>query len=211
MRLNRSFFVVLSGLMAIAALALLIQDRLSERPVAAAEMDRSAGENAEKSSGPPPLIIDTGAPLLLEEPGETDNSPSESAAKTIADNSACFVCHVNYSEEPLARDHAKAGLGCVDCHGDSFAHRNDENNTTPPDTMYPSNKIVSFCHECHATHDAPAVDVIALYLERGLSKSDPAKIVCTDCHGEHRLQVRTVRWNKETGKLITGSGQPPEQ
>jgi len=26
---------------------------------------------------------------------------------------------------------------------------------------------------------------------------------CTDCHGiDHRMQVRTVRWNKATGELI---------
>lgn len=209
MRVNLLFFVALSALMAVAASVFLIHGPVSERELAAAEADPNAGANAEKSSGPSPLVVDTEAPLLLDELAETEDSSSEKTAEAIADNSACFVCHANYAEEPLARDHAKAGLGCVNCHGDSFAHRNDENNTTPPDTMYPANKIDPFCRECHATHDAPAVDVIALYLKRCPSKSDPAKIVCTDCHGEHRLQVRTVRWDKETRKLMTGSGETP--
>jgi hypothetical protein len=26
--------------------------------------------------------------------------------------------------------------------------------------------------------------------------------VCTDCHGSHKLKVRTRMWDKETGKLI---------
>ncbi len=30
--------------------------------------------------------------------------------------------------------------------------------------------------------------------------------VCTDCHGEHRLKVRTRRWDKETGKLVSDDG-----
>jgi hypothetical protein len=25
---------------------------------------------------------------------------------------------------------------------------------------------------------------------------------CTDCHGEHRLTIRTRQWDKNTGKLI---------
>ena len=25
---------------------------------------------------------------------------------------------------------------------------------------------------------------------------------CTDCHGDHRLRLRTVRWDKKTGKLL---------
>jgi len=33
-------------------------------------------------------------------------------------------------------------------------------------------------------------------------KTDPDKIVCTDCHGEHRMKVRTIIWDKKTGKLL---------
>jgi hypothetical protein len=210
MKVNVRFFVALFALTAIAALAFLIRGSLNERKVAAAEANPEAGEDAEKSSGLSPLVVDTGAPLLLNEPVETESPSFEKTAEAIADNSACFVCHANYAEEPLARDHAKAGIGCLDCHGDSFPHRNDENNTTPPDIIYPADRIAPSCRECHATHDVPAVEVIALYLKRCPSKRDPTKVLCTDCHGEHRLEVRTVRWDKETRKLITGSGEPLE-
>ena len=32
--------------------------------------------------------------------------------------------------------------------------------------------------------------------------SDAKDIVCIDCHGQHRLKIRTVRWDKQTKELI---------
>lgn len=164
---------------------------------------RPAGSDESESearSSPPPLVVDTSEPLLLEEP--TDEQIAASMTKAATENMACFVCHGNYRDEFLAESHAAANIGCVNCHGESFAHRNDENNTTPPETMYPAEKIDPFCQGCHRTHDVPAGKVVARWKERGIDKSDPAQIVCTDCHGEHRMKVRTVIWDKETGKLL---------
>jgi len=158
----------------------------------------SAAEE-KKKAGPPPLIIDMSSPLLLAEPTET---PDKKVHK--ADNSACYVCHANYEEEEMVGWHAVEDTGCVDCHGDSFAHRNDENNTTPPDVMFPAAKIAENCAECHDEHDVPARKVIARLLERCPEKTDAKTLVCTDCHGHHRLKLRTVVWNKKTGELITG-------
>jgi cytochrome c553 len=151
------------------------------------------------SSKPPPLEVDTKTPLLLDEP--TVNSASKT--KVAADNTACFVCHANFATELLASAHGKVGVGCVTCHGDSFAHRNDENNTTPPETMYPSAAIDSACLACHPRHDVSAQKVIARWQQQAQAKTDPTTIICTDCHGQHRLSVRTVRWDKKTGKLIS--------
>jgi hypothetical protein len=39
-------------------------------------------------------------------------------------------------------------------------------------------------------------------VERSLDKTDPKRIVCTDCHGEHRMKVRTVLWDKKSGTLL---------
>ena len=154
-----------------------------------------------KKSDLPPLIIDDDEPLLLlEAPEEEEKSALETNA--LAESQACFVCHVNYQKEPLAAGHAKMGFSCVTCHGDSFAHRNDENNTTPPDRMVPPDHIEKMCKECHKTHDAPAIKVIARWQKRCAHKTDPKTIVCTDCHGQHRLKVRTVQWDKKTGKLL---------
>ena len=34
----------------------------------------------------------------------------------------------------------------------------------------------------------------------------PVRWICTDCHGQHRMKVRTRVWDKETGKLIKDDG-----
>jgi len=149
---------------------------------------------------PPPLVVNKDAPLLLEDaPAEKPKDEEE----VKADNSACYVCHTNYQTEEFVQWHAKEDVGCIDCHGKSYAHRNDEDNITPPDKMYaPEDMEKKCCAECHDEHNAPAAEVIARWQERCPAKTDPKAIVCTDCHGEHRLAFRTVWWNKKTGELI---------
>ena len=119
-----------------------------------------------------------------------------------ADNSACYVCHGNYEGEELALVHATKDIGCAKCHGESYDHRNDEDNVTPPDVMFASDEIGKACKRCHKTHDAPAAKVITRWQERCPAKDDPRQIVCTDCHGKHRLDFRTVWWDKKTRKLV---------
>jgi hypothetical protein len=161
---------------------------------------RAAENEDQKSGGPPPLVIDRGAPLLLEDPPEVD--PLAVPLGPVADNTACFVCHTNYEEEEFADAHAKANVGCMECHGKSLAHRDDEDNITPPDTMYPPENIQANCEKCHDEHDVAPVDVITRWQERCASKTDPKEIGCMDCHGYHRLNHRTVRWDKLTGELL---------
>lgn len=143
----------------------------------------------------PPLSIEH----LLDE--ELPESPKEKE-EILADNSPCLVCHGNYQEEQFALVHAKADVGCADCHGESYEHRNDEDNITPPDTMYAEADIGPACAKCHETHDAPAAAVIARWRECCPAEADAEKLVCTDCHGKHRLKFRTVSWNKKTRELI---------
>ena len=154
------------------------------------------------------MVVDTSAPLLLEEPGEGQEAPSSEVTGATAGNAACFVCHANYRAEFLVDRHATAGIGCANCHGDSLAHKNDENNTTPPQTMYAADKIDPFCRGCHTAHDVSPEKVVARWMERGLDKINPDKIVCTHCHGDHRMKVRTVIWDKSSGELLrTNKGQ----
>jgi len=160
----------------------------------------SAGDEAGGAKAPPlpALKVDRSAPLLLDEP-----PAKEAKSQTfLRINDACFVCHGNYREEPMAVSHAKNEVSCIDCHDASLAHRNDEDNVTPPDKMYPVAKIDASCAECHDTHDVPAREVLKRWQERCPQKTDFAQIVCTDCHGNHRLTRRTVRWNKATGELL---------
>jgi len=169
--------------------------------------DRPAPKN--KPGGLPPLKVDRGAPLLLDEPAPSKRPKPKGP---VADNQSCFVCHTNYQDETMAAVHADNNVGCMKCHGESIAHRNDENNTTPPDAMFPAAKIELNCITCHETHDAPAKKVLALWKERSAKCLVPGEILCTDCHGEHRLSLRSVRWDKATGRLLTGAKpttQPP--
>jgi hypothetical protein len=137
---------------------------------------------------------------LAEAPAK--GKPAAKNHKPPADNHACFVCHANYDGEPMSERHAKAGIGCVECHGQSTAHRNDEDNITPPDRMYPADAIDKACHHCHQTHDVPARAVLAHLQRRSLTAKDPKELNCTDCHGKHRLEHRSVQWDKKTGKLL---------
>jgi hypothetical protein len=160
-----------------------------------------AAENPpEESGGLPPLVVNKEKPLLLEggEPGE----PKEELTGAMAENAACYCCHTNYKEEPFVQWHAKEDVGCMECHGKSYDHRNDEDNITPPDIMYALEDVDKSCGKCHDEHDAPATKVIARWQERCPAKSDPRQIVCTDCHGQHRLRFRTIWWNKKTRELI---------
>lgn len=132
-----------------------------------------------------PLLLED-APLLLEagaEGGQYDDG---------ADNSRCHVCHINYVAEAIAVTHARAGIGCADCHGESDAHIADESwasggNGTAPDRMFRMDEINGFCMGCH-----PAATLTGAVHESIVSGTDDR--VCTDCHGEHRLVTRRCKW-----------------
>jgi hypothetical protein len=181
------------GIVAMVVVASLATIWSTAPNLAAAEVPQAPAAKG----GLPPLKVDRGAPLLLEEP----KAKKTTKKGPVADNQACFVCHANYQEEELVTVHADNNVGCIKCHGESLPHRNDENNTTPPDKMYPATAIDKMCGECHDEHNAPAKKVLARWQER-CPKKGADQIVCTDCHGDHRLKLRTVRWDKATGKLL---------
>ncbi|MBE0536963.1 MAG: hypothetical protein IH624_14970 [Phycisphaerae bacterium] len=170
----------------------------AQRESPAGEPDAPAASEAAPLPPLPLLVVDADAPLLLDDHAE----PEHAAPVDGADNSHCLVCHANYRQESLAVRHARAEMGCVVCHGESFAHRNDENNTTPPERMFARDVIDDACGKCHKGHDVAPGKVIARFRKRGLDASDAGTVVCTDCHGDHRLKVRSVLWNKKTGELL---------
>lgn len=113
----------------------------------------------------------------------------------IANNKACHVCHLNYADEPLAVSHAKKGVGCVDCHGDSEKHLGDEAAVIAPDQIYDTGNNKACCMECHEKADLNRKCLSALdYKEGGKD--------CTDCHGSHRLNKRQRKWDPKTRKLL---------
>jgi hypothetical protein len=136
-----------------------------------------------------------------------DSGPKKAESSFVA-NPFCEACHADFDEEELAVKHELFGIGCERCHGESLRHRSDEANITPPEIMYPKEKINPMCMMCHPRDD---IDYLADHrpiLEAGLSvfESQPSgtnvKKYCTDCHGsKHRMNTRTTRWDKYTGAL----------
>ena len=132
----------------------------------------------------------------------------QSGIKGFVANVFCSACHYGFSDEELALTHEKAGIGCERCHGESERHRSDEDNITPPEIMYPKAKINPTCMMCHPRHEISNVTSHKELLSGAKTVFDSAdeggdQIYCTDCHArQHRINVRTIRWNKETGELI---------
>ena len=124
--------------------------------------------------------------------------------KAPADNSRCQVCHINFADEPFAVKHAKHGVGCEKCHGPSDAHASDENNITPPDILYPHDKVNVVCLNCHTKTRLAQVDEHEKVLKDPASSKDR----CMDCHGKHKMARRTVRWDKVTRKVLPREDKP---
>jgi len=158
------------------------QSEIVQKPQAGGEIVvKPAGESEA------PLLLDDEPLLLLDD--ELDAGQSDGPE---ADNSRCFVCHINYMQEDIAVIHARADIGCAGCHGESDEHIADESwasggNGTAPEIMYPRPKINPFCMGCHAKDKIDTDQHKSLF-------ANFEKTVCTDCHGSHRLEVRKCKW-----------------
>jgi hypothetical protein len=167
-------WALVAGL-AVAALASCQPQEVRQGP----EKPRAGGAG---SKAPEPL-------LLLDGGEKTPAGPAGPAA----DNSRCFVCHLNYVQESIAVVHAKANISCAKCHGDCDAHIADESwasggNGTAPGIMYPREKVNPFCLGCHAKEKLSAMRHAA-FLAGAVKETS-----CTDCHGKHRLATRKCKW-----------------
>ena len=126
---------------------------------------------------------------------DAPKKPIDYKKAPLIDNSRCYVCHINFEEEMLVRSHAwSGGAGCEKCHGASDDHCGDENHETPPDIMYAKEKIAAACWECHPEVKPP----------KGFKPTvaEDAKKVCTECHGQHRIEKRIRKWDRVTRKLV---------
>lgn len=110
------------------------------------------------------------------------------------DNSRCYVCHLNFEDEPLVQVHAYAAVTCEKCHGSSDDHCGAENHDIAPDLIYSKAKIAPMCWRCHPQVRPP----------EGWRPARPeeASKGCLECHFSHRLERRDREWDKETRALI---------
>ena len=153
-----------------------------------------------KPAGLKPLKVNKSAASRLSDgPIKTPSKPGNGPC---SDNTSCYVCHGNYQGEELVEQHAAENIGCIKCHGESAAHRNDEDHRTPPDVMFASKDIGPMCAKCHETHDTPAAKVIARWREKCPARTNPTELLCTDCHGDHRLKFRSYWWDKQTRAYV---------
>jgi len=120
------------------------------------------------------------------------------------DNYKCYDCHayLQREKEPLVVRHEAVGVGCVKCHGTSQAHMDDESEATAPDKIFAKSAINASCRKCHS--EAKMKKVVSH--KPWYAGKDPAKEVCTDCHGKHRVPDRKKKWDKKTRKLIWRDG-----
>jgi len=142
------------------------------------------------------LVVGAGLTALYVIPGcANDAWPPAPGWKKVAakpvNNADCLTCHMDFKAELIAVRHAKAGIGCTSCHGDSLAHGDDEFNITPPDVMFGRAEIKHLCQTCHKTHRTGAA--YAAFVKKWHSKRRPNgrmildDSVCTDCHGKHAV------------------------
>jgi len=112
-----------------------------------------------------------------------DDSPE---IDPLSVNAACYVCHMTFIREELSKVHFKQKVTCIECHGLSAGHANDEDiGATPPDMTFKRKEVDASCGKCHQEHDVPARKVIARWLKRG---RPPLPAICTDCHGAHKIE-----------------------
>ena len=145
----------------------------------------------------------------VQKPTEEAAAETQAAEKTFTANVFCAACHYTFANEELAKTHEEAGIGCERCHGESERHRSDEDNVTPPEIMYPKDKINPTCMMCHPRHEIEHVDHHEQLLAgaKTIFDSDSEtkgwQLYCTTCHAkEHRVNLRTIKWNQATGELL---------
>ncbi|MHC4594354.1 MAG: multiheme c-type cytochrome [Planctomycetota bacterium] len=160
--------------------------------------------------------------LIDKSPGKpTEEAPIEQQAvaeqaehEFFVANPFCAACHYGFDDEELAFKHELAGIGCERCHGESERHRSDEDNITPPEIMYPKARINPTCMICHPRGEinhvrehkpllAGAKTIFDPEIDDTASGAHGHPRYCTDCHAKrHRINVRTIQWNKATGELL---------
>jgi hypothetical protein len=142
------------------------------------------------------LLVLAGCVAALRGPA---NPPVETIAGMVP-NDLCHICHIPFSEEPLAVSHAKGKVWCQTCHGPSGPHmENEKIGATRPDKVFRGSQVDRMCSRCHERRDHPKVPAGIRATRLAESKKLQTEIkghpveptgVCTDCHGRHWAPTR---------------------
>jgi hypothetical protein len=97
--------------------------------------------------------------------------------------SSCAVCHVDATDQWTGTVHDRSAVGCVECHGPSHGHVEDENNEVLPDEVFVRADVDRLCAECHRCGRTPVTS------NQAASLPHVTPPVCTDCHTAHRFCV----------------------
>ncbi len=102
-------------------------------------------------------------------------------------NADCCMCHQPFLGEQLSARHAKHGIACADCHGESRAHSTDEKFRAPPDVTFKPRDVDKYCLRCHSPHEPkrPPSKSLAVTHPKILGTEAPNR--CTACHGRHKI------------------------
>ncbi len=128
-----------------------------------------------------------------------------SSEETPADNTFCVVCHLDLKKELIAAKHLEQDITCMQCHGSSTEHMQDEMLMTKPDILFGRTEVEPMCCECHETHQNP--DAVEAFRKEWLGKhrengrAITQNAVCTDCHGTHNIVT-------EMGTLAKATVEP---
>ena len=186
---SRMSRAVVGAVGAIALAGLLVLSSLAQSPKADADQQKAVPSVEKKT-----------------EPTDAEDSDDGAMIDPLGPNSACYVCHTTFVWEELATVHLPEKITCIECHGLSAAHANDEDiGATPPDIIFKREKIDASCVECHEEHDVSARDVIERFIDRKPPSSPP---VCTDCHGTHKIERPEEEEAEEKEKEVATSAQP---
>ncbi len=107
------------------------------------------------------------------------------------DNRLCLVCHELLAEEEISHKHEVKNILCIDCHGQSRLHMEDEMLMTKADVLFGRTEADPFCLCCHPVHKEPAK--VEAFREEWRGRDRPngrvvtSSSICTDCHGTHNI------------------------
>lgn len=92
MKKDNGFLKIFAVLLMLSIVSLLSCICTTESGPAETQTATVIENEATTSGGLPPLVIDTSAPLLLDEPSEEEQAFAAAGTQAANENSACFVC-----------------------------------------------------------------------------------------------------------------------